>query len=261
MREPFVTSLLSPYVMTLLVYLGYGVAATWLLFQRGKKGLLGLSLLFPWLLFFTEFTAVRIQESFVLYRSYLWMPGIFIAMPLVIERLKFRSAIMLLLLISVICAVFSVNRLKTFSHPLLLWDDAESLVQNRHNLPGVDRIYNNRGTELTKAKLYREAIADFTVAIKLKPNNSYYHMGLGAALYNIDDYTASIAEYSKSIDLDRKNARAYYYRGLSYEKSGLLQKAKSDFVASCQHGWEVACKKMESSTSPAKALDDYLLHP
>ncbi len=244
MREPFATNIFSPYLLALLAYLGYGVIAAWLLFQRGRKGLLGLALLFPWLLFFTEFTTVRIQESFVLYRSYLWMPGIFIAMPLLIEQLKSRSAIILLLMISVIFAIFSVDRLKTFSHPLLLWDDAESLVQNKHNLPGVDRIYNNRGTALTNTKLYREAIADFTVAIHLQPNNSYYHMGLGAALYNVDDYTAAIVEYSKSVDLDNKNARAYYFRALSYEKSGLVKLAKSDFKISCQLGWESGCKKM-----------------
>lgn len=244
MREPFATSLFSPYLLALLAYLAYGYTAVWLLLQRGRKGLLGLALLFPWLLFFTEFTTVRIQESFVLYRSYLWMPGILIAMPLLIERLKFRSAVTLFLLVSIIFATFSINRLTTFSHPLLLWDDAESLVQNKRNLPGVDRIYNNRGTELTKAKLYREAIADFIVAIQLQPNNSYYHMGLGAALFDVDDYTTAIVEFSKSIDLDKKNARAYFYRGLSYEKAGLMQEARSNFLASCKIGLEFGCKKL-----------------
>lgn len=244
MREPFATSLFSLYSLALLAYLAYGATAVCLLVRRGKKGLLGLALLFPWLLFCTEFTTVRIQESFVLYRSYLWMPGIFVGMPLLTERFKFRSAVVVLLLVAIILAIFSVNRLTTFSHPLLLWDDAESLVQHKQDLPGVGRIYNNRGNELTKAKLYREAIADYTVAIQLNPNNTYYHLGMGSALFGVDDYAMAIVEFSRSIELDSNNGRAYYSRGLSYEKSGLLQLARNDFKASCQLGWESGCKKL-----------------
>ena len=171
------------------------------------------------------------------------MPGIFVAMPLLAERFKSHSAVVILLLIAVVFAAFSVNRLTTFSHPLLLWDDAESLVQSKQALPGVDRIYNNRGTELTKAKLYREAIADYTVAIQLNEHNTYYHLGLGSALFGVNDYASAIVEFSKSIELDSNNGRAYYSRGLGYEKLGLLQKARGDFMVSCQIGWESGCKK------------------
>ena len=48
-----------------------------LIWRGGRLGLLGFALLAPWLLFATELSAVRIQEQFVLYRSYLWMAPAF----------------------------------------------------------------------------------------------------------------------------------------------------------------------------------------
>ncbi len=70
-----------------------GVCCLWpaafiLLLRGASKGLLGFALLFPWVLFATELASVRLQEPFVLYRSYLWIPGLFIALALGLRRLK-----------------------------------------------------------------------------------------------------------------------------------------------------------------------------
>lgn len=69
MREPMAQGVFSVYGLALLAYLLYGYAAIRLLFKRGKLGLIGFALLFPWLMFATEFSTVRVQEIFVLYRS------------------------------------------------------------------------------------------------------------------------------------------------------------------------------------------------
>src|SRR5688500_15611472 len=65
-----------PYTAGFLAWLAYPVAATWLLLKRGRLGLLGFGLLYPWLYALTEVVAVRVQEPYVLYRSYLWMSGV-----------------------------------------------------------------------------------------------------------------------------------------------------------------------------------------
>ena len=137
MREPFAASLLSPYWLALLGFAGYGVLAAKLLLRRGKAGLIGFALLFPWLFFMTEFSTVRIQESFVLYRSYLWMPGLLIVIPLLFLNMRAKPALAVLSLISVLMLPLSWERLTTFSHPLLLWDDAAKLVEGRPYLPGM----------------------------------------------------------------------------------------------------------------------------
>ena len=81
MFEPFATRFGSwPQMAGLAGFVIYPVVAVWLLLKQGKKGLLGFGMLCPWLMFATELSTVRIQETFVLYRSYLWMPCAFAAM-------------------------------------------------------------------------------------------------------------------------------------------------------------------------------------
>lgn len=63
-------------VLAFLAFFGFGVWA--LLRRQGRLALLGIVVVFPVLLFSTELAYVRLQEPFVLYRSYLVHPEIFI---------------------------------------------------------------------------------------------------------------------------------------------------------------------------------------
>ncbi len=68
---------------------------------------------------------------------------------------------------------------------------------------------------------YYGAIADFTKAIELKPNNAstYYNRGLAKA--KLEDYKAAIADYTKAIEFDPNDAMAYNYRAIAKELSGI----------------------------------------
>lgn len=245
MREPFASGIFSIYIVAFLAYLSYGLIAAYLLFQRGIKGLLGFALLFPWVMFATEFSSVRIQEPFVLYRSYLWMPGIFLALPCLIYLLSFRKAFIYLLTVSLLFAVGSFNRLTTFSDPIMIWTDAEWLIRGKQHLLGADRIYYNRGKHLTDSKYYREAAEDFITAIRLKPTSSLYHFGLAGAYYGLENYSGAVEEFSLAIKYDEKNSRALYWRGVSYNKLGMLQEAQADFSISCKTGWPEGCSSIK----------------
>jgi hypothetical protein len=102
MREPFAASLFSWHTFGLAGFLGYFGVAVWLLLKRGRMGLLGFALLFPWILFLTEWSTVRIQEPFVLYRSYLWMPGLLAALPVLFGWLAPKRACIVLGLVSIL---------------------------------------------------------------------------------------------------------------------------------------------------------------
>jgi len=244
MREPFADSLMSPYWFAVLGFVGYGVLAVKLLLKRGKTGLLGFALLFPWLLFFTEFSAVRIQEPFALYRSYLWMAGICIAAPVLFGRLEARKAAWLAGVLALVLAALAVGRLTTFSQRFLLWNDAAILMQDKQHLHAADRIYANRGKSLRELGRYREAIADYQVAISLRPNYANYHHGIAIAYLDAGDYARAIDEFGKAIGLEPQHVRAYYGRGEGYLLLGNLQAAREDFAASCQLGWQSGCKKL-----------------
>lgn len=243
MRESFAVSLLTPYWFGLLGYIGYGALAARLLFKRGMAGVIGFAMLFPWLMFATEFSTVRIQESFVLYRSYLWMPPLLAILPLLLLRMRIKFAVFALSLIAMLMFPLAWDRLSTFSHPLLLWNDAAKLVEGKPYLPGMERIYHNRGIELSKTKLKQEAIADFTTAIRMKPNYSYVYNDRGAAYASLGRYTEALSDFNESIRLKPDYGLPYIGRGVMLEKSGRLEDARQSFAMACQLGYQAACAK------------------
>ena len=243
MREPFAGGLLSPYWFALLGFVVYGGLALKLLLKRGQAGLFGFALLFPWLFFMTEFSTVRIQESFVLYRSYLWMPGFLAIVPLLFMNMKVKPAFTILGLVSVLMFPLAWDRLSTFSHPLLLWDDAAKLVEGKPYLPGMERIYHNRGLQLSKTKLKQEAIADYTTAIRMKPNYSYVYNDRGAVYLELQRYDEAMRDFDTVIALNPTYPNAYQGRAIVYEARGNQQKALENYRKSCELG-QRGCEKL-----------------
>ena len=236
MREPFATSILSwPYTLGMVAFLTYPCIALWLLLKRGSIGLLGFSLLFPWIMYMTEFSTVRIQEPFVLYRSYLWMPGIFASLPVFFGRFAPRIVFVMLSIVGLLLIPLTLNRLQTFSSALLLWDDAEKLVRNQHNVFGAERIYYNRGTELGQLKRYNEAIADFTKAIAIYPFDFIYG-NRATAYYFLGEYQYALRDFDRAIELDPENANSYYGRAMTYRILGDFKAAQDDLRKSCSLG-------------------------
>ena len=240
MREPFALSLFSwPHTFGLFAFLSYFCVAVWLLFKRGKAGLLGFALIFPWILFLTEFSTVRIQEPFVLYRSYLWMPGLFAVLPVAFGLLRPARTYVLLCALCLLLIPLTLNRLNTFSTPLLLWDDAEKLVRDKPYAIGVERIYYSRGTELGYFKRYEEAIADFNKGIAAHPFDLLYY-GRGTALFNLGRYLEALRDYGRAIATKSDNPKYYIGRALTYRALGDLHASQKDFMKACELG---SCQK------------------
>jgi protein O-mannosyl-transferase len=237
MREPFAMSLSSwPYLLGWIGLPVYFCTAAWLLLKQGKLGLLGFALLSPGLLFLTELTTIRSQEPFVLYRSYLWMPFLFAALPAISAKLKPKQVFLLLGMISTLLIPLSLNRIDTFSSGLRLWDDAEKLVRGKHRMPGFERIYNNRGHELGMAQRYSEAIADFTTAINIYPNYDTIYSDRATAYYFLGRYQEALRDYNHAIKLNDQNPISYNGRALTYRAVGDEEAAQADFNQSCTLG-------------------------
>lgn len=239
MREPFAQSLTSPYLLALAGFIVWGVGAFWLLVKRGRAGLAGLAMLFPWLMFMTEFSAVRIQESFVLYRSYLWAAGACCLLPTLLDLLDKRMASIIVAAVALAMFPVSMERLSSFGHSLILWNDAEKLVKDRPGLPGVYRIYHNRGTEFINTDEYDLAIKDLTLAIALQPNWPFSYSHLGTAYAKKGDWRAAVDAFTQAIEIaDRKkmgvSPRPYYGRAMAYEFLGETEKSKLDYHVTCK---------------------------
>ena len=253
MREPFARSMLSPYLLALVGFAVWGAGAFWLLLKRGLAGLAGFALLFPWVMFLTELSTVRIQEGFVLYRSYLWAAGAFCLLPVILAKCNVRMAAGILSVIALAMFPISMERLMTFSHPVLLWDDAEKLVKGRADLPGAHRIYFNRGTELTKIEKYDLAITDFKQALALAGGYADVYGNMGVAYFKKGDWQNAVVSFNTAIELIHQmekppNPRFIYGRAMVFEKMGEMQKAQVDYKVSCQLA-KKGCEKLGSSLS------------
>lgn len=239
MREPFAKAILSPYLAAFLIFLSWGGVALWLLCKRGLSGLAGFAMLFPWLMFMTELSVVRIQEEFVLYRSYLWAAGVFCLLPVVFARANVRVAVFILTMIALAMFSISMERLVTFSHPVLLWDDAEKLVHGRSDLPGEYRIYYNRGTEYIKVDQYDQAIIDLKRSIELFAYQPHAYGNLGLAYIKKGEMEQAVRAYNMAIqiDIDQKhppNPKYYLGRASAYEALENWAAASADYKVACK---------------------------
>jgi len=232
-------------------YLAYGAVALRLLLRGGSKGLAGFALLYPWLLFPIEFTAIRVQEPFVLYRSYLWMPGVLLLIPLLLLRFPARRTVLALLLVPVFLVPLSWNRLWVFDDTFRMWDDAARLLADER-VAGADRIYFNRGQALIAAGKWQDAAKDFERAATISPQLAPIHFNLGVAYANTGRYQDALAQFDSAIVLDAADARVYYAKGVTLRIMGRTEEAKKMLNISCELDDSTACLVLYGRLHPLK---------
>lgn len=249
MRVAFVTSVWDWRAWAgAIAYVGYGLFAARLLMRDDKRGLVGFALLYPWLMFLVEFSSIRVQEPFVLYRSYLWLPGVMLLITLLSVQLPRRKVGMVMFAMVVVLTPLAWNRLWTFSNPYLLWNDAALLLIDKHEV-GADRIYYNRGNaELAQKKWYL-AIADYSRVVSNNPKMQPAYLNRGSAYYGLRRYDDAINEFSMAIKLNPKDAQAYYARGISYKRLHNESAALEQIKTSCALGSMMGCAVAASAVA------------
>lgn len=246
MREPFALSFTAPRLLVLMAFCLYPIIAGWLLWRGRVAGMLGFALLAPWLLFSTELVSVRLQEIFVLYRSYLWAPPLFILVAMGLRRFSRQLAISVGALMILFLFAFSFDRLTSFSHGYLLWNEAAILAEKNIDQPGVAglaRIYHNRGLALYREGFVGKAIEDYDRALARKPDYSYVYNDRGAARLDLKDYGGALADFETAIRLKRDYLRPYAGRAIALAGLGRNKEAKEAFSLACTLGWKTACGK------------------
>jgi peptidoglycan/xylan/chitin deacetylase (PgdA/CDA1 family)/uncharacterized caspase-like protein len=88
---------------------------------------------------------------------------------------------------------------------------------------------NDRGLQLFKEKKYPEAEAQFTEALKLRPDFALAANNLGFVYYKQDKFAEAARWFENTIKIDRSRAVAYINLGDAYAKSGHADKAKKAF--------------------------------
>ncbi len=91
--------------------------------------------------------------------------------------------------------------------------------------------YLHRGNDKTRMENYQGAIADYTQAIRLKPNDAFAYAVRGSAKEQLGQYFAAIADCDTAIRLKPNDAFAYFLRGRAKEQLGQYFAAIADYDA------------------------------
>ena len=247
-RVPFASSPWSVYGVSALAYLAWGGAGAWLVWRGGRIAWLGLALLFAWFMGWTELATVRLQEPFVLYRSYVWAAGALAFLAALPTFTLVRKHLVPIALLTLVLFGLSMERLQTFSHPYLLWDDAARLLEGRENVAGAYRIYYNRGSELLKAKQFAPAIQDLEKTVQLQPGFAPGFGNLGVAYLESGQLPQAITAFNHALEAaalpgQRPDARYYIGRARAYEGQNNPTQARQDYESACRL-FKVACDKL-----------------
>lgn len=253
MFETFVPRLASWHVLNVFAFLLYPVVCLALLLRRGRIGLLGFGLLGPWLMFATELSTVRIQEMFVLYRSYLWMPWLFAALPALCGWMAPRRALLVLLAAAVALMPLSMNRLITFSSPLLLWDDAARLAAGKDDHPGVERVYHNRGLALLKAGDAARGLLDLDHSLRLNDRQPLVHNDRGVALEILGRKDEARRDFDSALRLAPGFIKPLRNRARLLRELGDAAGAERDYAELCRRNVPEGCMNIPRATLEAIA--------
>lgn len=168
---------------------------------------LSAALLFAAIPFVVELSVVRVQEPFVLYRSFLWMPAyallcslLFIWMDSWLSRhgvLVRRGAWALTLLACLALFPMATNRLQSLSSEETLWQDALQKLP-RPDVAGSDRIYYNLAGAAFKRKDFVEALRFSEWVVKQNPAAFQGYLARGTTLLAMDRLDEASADFDRA---------------------------------------------------------------
>lgn len=254
MRMPLASSWAAwPYWGAALCFVLYPALAIAMAIRGGRVGVAGWLLIYPWLMFATELSAIRVQEPFALYRTYLWFPllGALVALPL--GRLNKHSVIISAgVILMCVMTPLSWNRLHSMSDTLLLWQDAAKLLV-RGDQSGAGRIFYNRGMALLAKKRRDEALSDMDRVVKLHPRMTFVYNTRARIHFELKQYDQALQDVDFSLSLDPRQSGAYLIRGMTYKRLGRAEEALQDFRAGCELKDVFACYVAQQPAEAAGA--------
>jgi tetratricopeptide (TPR) repeat protein len=220
-----------------------GAAVYWLRSSgRGKVGQLSAVLLFAAIPFFVELSVVRVQEPFVLYRSYLWMPAYALLLCFalvcvdtwlsrrgVLPRRVFWGA---LLLAGAALFPLAQDRLRSFSSEENLWQDA-LLKLPSPEVPGADRIYYNLAGEAYRRKDFAGALRFSERVIAQNPRVFQGYLARGTSLLALGEFDAALRAFD---EVKAHQPPPEFLGYIEFKRCGV-------FAARGEHDATIACLK------------------
>jgi len=256
-----------PQMLGAVGYLALVTGATWsVLCSRGLSRLVAFAVLIPAIFFVTELAYVRLQEPFVLYRSYLWSIAIPILIAVVVARLSndFRVYIVAIVIIGGIFAMGLSDRISSLRNNLVVWGDAAAKVTWRD--PKSTRIgdwrpHFNYATYLLKARDYQAAYANIEVARQLGLPELEYRVNAGGILIGGGRPDLGRRVLEPLMAVGDAPFTAYFNLAAAYKFTGAYQQALDAFDRGLQNPKvpiKVRAEILADAGSVAVAVKDWV---
>jgi protein O-mannosyl-transferase len=211
-----------------LGYAGYGLLGACLVARGGAARIAGFGMLFPWILFFTEFATIRFQEPFVLYRSYLWAPGLMVVLAVALARWPVRAVAALALLALPLLFYQAHDRLQTFASGIALWEDAVGKL-TQPAVPGgsralyyLSREYLSVGRAERAAEIAERCLAEYPATYDCHYARARIHL----RQYQVPE---ALPHLVRAVALRPERAEARHRLGLTLEYLGCIEEAKDQY--------------------------------
>jgi tetratricopeptide (TPR) repeat protein len=245
LRPAFPAQLFAwPQMAGFLVWLAWPVLAVMLLLRGGRAGLAGFAMIAPWLMALTEVATVRVQEIFVLYRSYLWMVWVPAALPALLAPLRPRWALAALAVAAAALLLPLQDRLATFASDLALWDDAVRKIEDP-GAPYVERSYRNRGVAYYKSQRFSEARRDFDRALELEPRSTEAWSLRGSLFMRTSRYERALEDFGRALALAPDDADVLGRRCVTL----MYLKRLDEALADCERSAKLAPRVLDTRVS------------
>jgi len=250
LRVDFLDSWSAGWIaLKLLAFVAAGLLGAGLLLRRGAARLLGFGLLYFWILFLVEFTAARFQEPFVLYRSYLWAPGIACIAVGFLSLLPLRAAAGAGALVCALLAYGAYDRLGTFANPLLLWQDAVAKLPAKP-VPWGSRTLYNLGREYLYSGQSAKAIATAERCAAQYPQTAQCHYARGVIHLHLGNFEESVVHLARVLQLMPATGIIHHRMGLALEGLNRIDEARASYHAASKLGFRGADMELERLDAP-----------
>jgi tetratricopeptide (TPR) repeat protein len=91
------------------------------------------------------------------------------------------------------------------------------------------RVYSNRAAEEARNKMFAEAAADVTEAMKHDPKAAIFYHQRGSCYFNLKEYEKAAADFTEAIRREPAQASHYRNRGHCLQALGREEDARADF--------------------------------
>ena len=226
-------------VLKVSAFVAFGALGLLLLRRRGRAGVVGFGMLYTWILFLVEFSTARFQEPYVLYRSYLWAPGVLIAVVAMLSAAPIRAAVAASALAVPLLLYQAYDRLVTFSSSFLLWEDAVAKLPPKpvpwgsRTLYMLGREYVYRGRPDKAIEIAERCIAQY-------PDTVHCYYARGVIHFLLGQYALALPYLSRAVELRSDSGIAHHRLGLILERLGRIREAKAEYGRASDLGFKGA---------------------